>query len=208
MIEETIKLNRISSLSLPSTSRIKTDEELVRTILAGDEAAFNLLFERYRRLVVHLVSRLFRQREEIEDLSQQAFTKIYFSLKDFRGRHDKSFSAWLSRLTINICYDELRRRQRRPENLFTDLSGEDAEYIEGLIEKNAPDNEKAFVNRDLAEKLLSGLDAPDRIALTLYYAQEFSVAEIAEIVGWTQSNVKTRLMRTRNYLRDLLKKFS
>ena len=83
MIEETIKLNRISSLSLPSTSRIEADEELVKTILAGDEAAFNLLFERYRRLVVHLVSRFFRRREEIEDLSQQAFTKIYFRLKTF-----------------------------------------------------------------------------------------------------------------------------
>ena len=204
MIEETIKLDQISSLSIPSNSRIEADEKLVQTVLAGDEAAFNLLFERYRRLVVHLVSRFFRQREEIEDISQQAFTKIYFSLKDFRGGHEKSFSAWLSRLTINICYDELRRRQRRPENLFTDLSSADAEFIDNIVEKKYSDNEKAFVNRDLAEKLLSGLDAKDRFALTLYHAEDLSISEVAEMVGWTKSNVKTRLMRTRKYLRSLL----
>jgi RNA polymerase sigma-70 factor, ECF subfamily len=181
-----------------------TDAELVRAVLMGDEAAFSVIFERHRRLVVHLVSRFFNQRELIEDIVQQAFTKVYFSLKDFRGGQENSFYAWLSRLTVNVCYDELRRRQRRPENLFADLSIEDAEYIERIVEKNSQNNEKAFADRDLAEKLLSGLDAKDRLALTLYHAEELSVAEVAKMIGWTESNVKTRLMRTRNYLRNLL----
>ncbi len=212
MIDETIKINPVRNVNLSATKLSEpseiTDDELVKLVLAGDEAAFACVFERYRKLVVHLVGRFFRQRQEIEDIVQQAFTKIYFSLKDFRGGHDKSFSAWASRLTINACYDELRRRQRRPEELFTDLSRHDAEYLGSFIEKGSADNEKSFVNRNLAEKLLSGLETQGRIMLTLYYTEELSVAEVAEMVGWTQSNVKTRLMRTRNYLRNLLEKIS
>lgn len=203
---EGVALDTSLNLAQAKTSEPITDAELVQAVLEGDEAAFSLIFERYRRLVVHLVSRFFNRRELIEELTQQSFTKIYFSLKNFRGGQEKSFSAWLSRLTVNVCYDELRRRQRRPEDLFTDLGNEDAEYVEGIIEKSSLESETAFVNRDLAEKLLSGLDAKDRLALTLYHAEELSVAEVAEKVGWTQSNVKVRLMRTRKYLRNLLDK--
>lgn len=180
-----------------------TDAELVQAILAGDEAAFNTIFERYRRLVVHLVSRFFNNRETVEDLSQQAFTKIYFSLKDFRGENDKSFSSWLSRLTINVCYDELRKKKRRPENLFAELSNDEIEFVDGISEEGVLDSESDFVNKDLAEKLLSGLEVEDRMVITLYHGEDHSISEVAEMLGWTNSKVKTRLMRTRNYLRKL-----
>ena len=171
--------------------------------MAGDEAAFNVIFERYRRLVVHLISRFFNSREMVEDLSQQAFTKIYFSLKDFRGENDKSFSSWLSRLTVNTCYDELRKKQRRPENLFAELSSDDVDFVDGITETGQLDNESDFVNKDLAEKLLSGLDAEDRMVITLYHGEDHSISEVAEMMGWSNSKVKTRLMRTRNYLKKL-----
>jgi RNA polymerase sigma-70 factor (ECF subfamily) len=206
MIEETAKLNQFSSLDGAPAAHIETDDELVQAALAGDEAAFGLIFERYRRLVVHLVGQFFSRRETVEEIAQQAFTKIYFSLKDFRGGQQNSFAAWLSRLTVNLCYDELRRRQRRPENLFAELSREEAAYIENIFENSSPDNETAFVNRDLAEKLLAGLDAKDRLAITLYHAEDRSVAEVARAVGWSESNVKARLMRARRYLRNLVER--
>jgi RNA polymerase sigma-70 factor, ECF subfamily len=180
-----------------------TDAELVQAVLAGDEAAFNVIFERYRRLVVHLISRFFNNREMVEDLSQQAFTKIYFSLKNFRGENDKSFSSWLSRLTVNTCYDELRKRQRRPEDLFAELSNDDVDFVDGISETRGLGGESDCVNRDLAEKLLSGLEAEDRMVITLYHGEEFSVSEVAEMLGWSASKVKTRLMRTRQYLKKL-----
>lgn len=201
---ETLNINL--DLAKAKSDQPITDAELVQAVLTGDEAAFSVIFERHRRLVVHLVSRFFNRRETVEDIVQQSFTKVYFSLKDFRGGPENSFCAWLSRLTVNVCYDELRRRQRRPENLFTDLSNGEIKYVEGLIEKSSVNNEKAFADKDLTEKLLSGLDAKDRLALTLYHAEELSVAEVAQMVGWTESNVKIRLMRTRNYLRNLLDK--
>lgn len=210
MIDETIKINPVRNVNL-SVAKLSepsaeiTDDELVKLVLAGDEAAFSCIFERYRKLVVHLVSRFFRQREEIEDIVQQAFTKIYFALKDFRGGHDKSFSAWASRLTINACYDELRRRGRRAENLFSEFTDEDRRCFEQIATENSPDAEKTIVIKDLAEKILSQLDAKERLALTLLHGEDFSVAEVAQVVGWSESNVKTRLFRCRNNLRNIFR---
>ena len=207
MIDDTIKINPVQAVNLTAVkvsapSEI-ADDELVRLVIEGDETAFACLFERYRRLVVHLVSRFFNRREEIEDLSQQAFTKIYFSIKDFRGGRDKSFSSWLARLTINSCYDELRRRRVRSENLFSDFSNEEREHFEQITAENSKDTEKSLVAKDLAEKVLSHLDAKERLALTLLHGEDFTVAEVARIVGWSESNVKTRLFRCRNNLRNI-----
>jgi len=209
MIDETIKINPVQNVKLSATKLSEpseiTDDELVKLVLAGDEAAFACVFERYRKLVVHLVSRFFRQRQEIEDIVQQAFTKIYFSLKDFRGGNDKSFSAWLSRLTINACYDELRKRGRRSENLFSEFTDEERHCFEQIVAENSPNAEKSLVTKDLAEKVLSQLDAKERLALTLLHGEDFSVAEVANIVGWSESNVKTRLFRCRNNLRNIFR---
>lgn len=205
MTEEAVNLEQLINVRLPSTGEAGTDEELVRAVLDGDEAAFSEIFERYKRLVVHLVGKFFNRREVIEECSQVAFTKAYFSLKDFRGGQDKSFSSWISRVTVNVCYDELRRRQRRPEDLFAELGTAESEYLESVA-GGSRDNEKDLVNRELANKLLSALDAKDRLAVTLYHGAEMSVKEVADAVGWSESNVKVRLMRTRNYLRTLLDK--
>jgi RNA polymerase sigma-70 factor (ECF subfamily) len=209
MIDETIKINRVRNVNLPATKLSEpseiTDDELVKLVLAGDEAAFACVFERYRKLVVHLVSRFFRQRQEIEDIVQQAFTKIYFSLKDFRGGHEKSFSSWLSRLTVNACYDELRKRGRRSENLFSEFSDEERHCFEQISAENSPNAEKTMVTKDLAEKILAQLDAKERLALTLLHGEDFSVAEVAQVTGWSESNVKTRLFRCRNNLRNIFR---
>ena len=212
MFDEVIKINLNSSVKLSTQnfneSVVLTDDELVKAVLAGDESAFNLIFERYKKLVIHLVGRFFNQRELIEDISQQTFTRAYFSLKSFRGEQANSLKSWISRLTVNVCYDELRRRQRKPENLFTELSNDETEFIDNLVENVSLDNETSLINKDLAEKLLSGLDAKDRLALTLYHAEDLSVSEVAKLVGWTESNVKIRLFRTRKYLRNLIDKLT
>jgi RNA polymerase sigma-70 factor (ECF subfamily) len=206
MIEGALKLDQILNASKPNTAAADTDEELVCAVLAGDEDAFGVLFERYKRLVAHLVARFFNRRELVEEFAQVAFTKAYFSLKDFRGGQDRSFASWISRVAVNVCYDELRRRQRRPEDLFAELGTAASEYIERLSSGHSFENENDLVNRDLAEKFLSGLDAKDRLAVTLFHGEEMSIKEVAGAVGWSESNVKVRLMRTRNYLRSLIEK--
>ncbi len=134
------------------------------------------------------------------------FTKAYSSLKNFRGGQEKSFTSWISRVTVNVCYDELRRRQRRPEDLFAELGTAESEYIENVAANGSFESENDLVNRDLAEKLLAGLDAKDRLAVTLFHGEEMSIKEVASAVGWSESNVKVRLMRTRSYLRSLIER--
>ncbi len=204
--EATIKINveRGTAVMTGTTGQDWPDDELVRCVLAGDDAAFALLFERYKRLVVHLVSKFFRQHDEIEDMSQQSFTKIYTALKDFRGGSEKSFSSWLSRVTVNVCYDELRRRGRHAEASFEDFSEDDRNALESLVSANGGlSPEQQLVSRDLAAKVLAQLDPKERLALTLLHGEEMSVAEVARIVGWSESNVKTRLFRCRNQLRQM-----
>lgn len=202
-------INRSQFLAAEAESKIAaadTDAALVKAVLAGDETAFALIFERYRKLVAHLVSRFFYEREEVEEFVQQSFTKIYFSLKDFRGEREKSLAAWLSKITVNLCYDEMRRRGRRPENRFGDLSDEENAALESFAASDADSAEGSLIKRDLAKKLLSNLDVSDRLALTLFYGEDFSVEEVAEFIGWSPSNVKTRLFRARNYLRNILQR--
>src|ERR671926_677955 len=89
------------------------DAELAARARAGDESAFEELFRRHRRRVALIAARFFRRREQVEEVVQESFTKAYFALAEFGGGRDASFAAWLARIALNVCYDELRRQKRR-----------------------------------------------------------------------------------------------
>lgn len=186
-----------------------TDAELIAATRAGDEAAFTQLFERHRQLVSRLAYRFFRRREQVEDIIQESFIKAYFALDDYQGGHEKSFVSWLARITVRTCYDELRRVQRRSESNIGDLSDDEAAYLtDRLRDLSAGGNiESVAVSRDLADKLLSRLKPEDRLVLTLLKIEELSVAEIAELVGWTSAKVKMRSHRAQHGLRRVLRKY-
>mgnify|MGYP002382046914 CR=1 FL=1 len=186
-----------------------TDNELVAAALRGDERAFAELFERYRPLVARLGYRFFTRREQVEDVMQESFTKAYFALGDYQGGYEASFAAWLTRITVHTCYDELRRQRRRAENELGDLSDDEAAYLhERLRDQSAGGNvEGTAVTRDLADKLLRRLRPEDRLLLTLVNLEEKSVAEIADLMGWTSAKVKMRAHRAREALRRVLHKY-
>lgn len=204
-------LDEVLNISLPATTQPSTigfadaatvsDERLAEAVLAGDEHAFAEIFERHRRHVARVISRFFRDRSDVEEFVQQSFTKAYFSLKSFRGGADHSMAAWLTRISMNICYDEFRRRQRRGESLFTEMSDEETGFVETLIDGREPSVESSLTARQLVEKVLAGLDAKDRIAMTLVYTEDYSLTEAADAMGITSSNLKSRLFRCRNQLK-------
>src|SRR5437588_3352857 len=136
MLDEVLNIGLQREAQLPaarfSDGPQTTDEELVRAVLGGDEKAFAEIFEKYKRSVTRTVTRFFRDRSEIEECIQLSFTKTYFSLKDFRGGRGNSFPAWLTRIAANVCYDEFRRRGRRPESLFTEMGEDGAAFIESV----------------------------------------------------------------------------
>lgn len=184
-----------------------TDDTLVAAAGAGDEAAFEQLFERHRRQVARIASRFFPQREQIEEIIQDSFTKIYLALGTYHGTHDASFRAWLTQIAVNSCYDQLRRVRRRPEHALGELEGSEGKQLAAQIRSTGSDVESALVSRDLAVKLLARVSPEDRMVLTLLDVEGFSVAEIAEMMNWSISKVKVRAHRARAHLRRVLRRF-
>src|SRR5215469_7448832 len=91
----------------------RSDKQLAELVLAGDEAAFEAIFDRHKRLVVSIAARYFRRPEQIEEIVQISFSKVYFELHNFRGAHELSLAGWLSRIARNACIDALRNQKRR-----------------------------------------------------------------------------------------------
>lgn len=205
MLQEVLSINlQANSLSQADVMTDVTpvsDEQLVQAVLGGDETAFAVIFERYTRPMTRVVSRFFRERSDIEEFVQQSFTKAYFSLKKYRGGEENSFPAWMTRIAVNVCYDEFRRRGRRAESLVTDLSSDESDYLETIADGQKPSIERSLVARQLTEKVLSVLDEQDRIAMTLVYSEDYSLGEVAEAIGISTSNLKSRLFRCRNQIK-------
>jgi RNA polymerase sigma-70 factor (ECF subfamily) len=184
------------------------DVMLVNQARTGDEAAFEELFNRHRRRVSLIASRFFRQREQIEEIVQDSFTKAYFALSDFSNTQENSFASWLARITFNVCYDELRRMKRRPESALSDVSEEESVWLKQHLPAEAGrDVESATVSRDLAAKLLARLSPEDRLVLVMLDAEGMSVSEIAKLMNWSSPKVKVRAHRARASLRRVLKKY-
>jgi len=184
----------------------RSDSQLVELILAGDETAFEQLFDRHKRMVGLVASRYFRRPEQIEEIIQISFAKAFVELSKFRGDHELSLASWLARITTNACFDSLRNTKRRPEHLCCDLSEGELESLASLPTAAAADAEKIALHRDLADKLLDRLQADDRALLQMLYVEEMSVAEIAAVTGWSQSKVKIKAWRARNAMRRTLRK--
>jgi len=184
------------------------DDELVAAVRAGDESAFEVLFERHRRSVTRLAYRFFYRRDQVEDIVQESFANAYFALGAYRGGQERSFIAWLSRITVRACYDALRR-SRRVESVMSELSDEEERSLADKLRFSGKgsDVESLAISRDLADKLLRRLDPDDRVVLSLLNVAELSVAETAEITGWSVSKVKMRSHRARKSLQRVLHRF-
>ena len=205
MLDEVLKINLQTSVEIPainvSEKIVVSDDKLVAAVLAGDEAAFAEIFDRYKLQMTRTVGRFFRDRGEAEEFVQVSFTKAYFSLKKYRGVEDRSFPAWLTRIAVNVCYDEFRRRQRKGESLFSEMSDEENDFISNVADGRQRTAADSFQAGQLAEKILAGLDPGDRVAMTLVYSEDYSIDDVAKAIGISQSNLKSRLFRCRKHIR-------
>jgi RNA polymerase sigma-70 factor (ECF subfamily) len=200
----------LESSPQPHSTAELSDVELVsRAGVAGDETAFEELFNRHRRRVSLIAGRFFRQREQIEEVVQESFMKAYFALPDFTNQQENSFASWIARIAFNACYDELRRMKRRPESAMGDVSEEEAAWVKSQLRTTGAgdDVEGAAVARDLADKLLARLSPEDRLLLVMLDVEGLSVAEISETKHWSISKVKVRAHRARASLRRVLERF-
>ncbi len=181
----------------------RSDSELIAEALLGRGAAFAELASRHRRFVNNLCHRFFRDPEVVRDLAQESFTKAFSGLPGYRA--EMPFVGWLRAIVINVCYDELRRRRRRPEDLVGDFSGVDSTWVD-LVNNATPEEIVAAAQErneahDLAHRLLAMLKPEDRMVLVLKDSEDLSVAEIAAHMGWSEAKVKIRAFRARHMLR-------
>lgn len=203
----TIKAKAIESN--PRFLEQATDDALARIVCGGDDSAFERLFERHRGRVARIAGNYFNRPERVEEIVQEAFAKAYFALGDYQPQEGASFAAWLSRITHNTCYDELRRLRRRPEDTMSEFAEEEITLLESrpLFGGGRSDAESRAISSDLANKLLARLKAEDRMVLTMMEVEEMSVAEIAAAFDWSVSRVKVRAHRARAALRRVLGEF-
>ena len=182
------------------------DRELVGRAQQEDQEAFEELVRRHQHRVFAVAGGILRRREDVEDIAQQVFVKAYFSLKRFDQR--AAFSTWLYKITLNECWDLLRKKKVRPLVYESDLSEEQARQVITSGEKAnpGPDISERIEARERVQRLLEGLDERDRLMLILKEVEGFSIEEIAELLNLNGNTVKVRLFRARRRVVSQAKK--
>lgn len=173
------------------------ERQLVRRAQKGDKEAFEALVVRHQHRVFAVARGILKRQEDVEDVAQQVFVKAYFSLKRFDQR--AAFSTWLYKITVNECWDLLRKRKARPLVYEADLSEEQARQY-GAPDRqlaSVPDASERLAMQQRLDGMLDQLDARDRAMLMLKEVEGFSVEEIAEALGLNANTVKVRLFRAR-----------
>ena len=177
---------------------------LIESARQGDLDAFNRLVLAYQHQVYNVAYRIMGDEASAADAAQEAFISAYKHMGSFRG---DSFRSWIFRIVTNACYDELRRRRRRPATSLEGLVDDSDTEIEYDIPDGGATPEQHAERRELAQTIQAGIDTlpPDqRMTLVLSDVQGLSYEEIAVITGANLGTVKSRLSRARAKLRDYL----
>lgn len=173
---------------------------LVRRVQAGDETAFREIVERYQSKVFSIIYGILRNRNDAEDIAQQVFAKIYFSIGSFDFR--SSLLTWIYKITVNECYDYLRKKRVRKLVYESDFTEEDA--LRMMNTEQPVDQVRAvdtvLAQRDLVMKLLERISEEERTLILLKEVEGHSVEELAQMTGLNQNTIKVKLFRARQKL--------
>ncbi|MDA2929753.1 RNA polymerase sigma factor [Acidobacteria bacterium AH-259-O06] len=184
----------------------RTDGQLVRATLEGDPQAFEEIIERYQRLVFNIVYHYLGYRDEVEDLAQEVFLKVFRSLDTFDT--ERPLKSWISRITANACVDEIRRVRKRRIRLFSDLGRDEEERMEYFFEQfnqcstlSEEEEQELF---ELLARSMERLNEKDKLAFVLRELEGLSYPEIARILDTTQLAVRIRVSRSKKKLQQEL----
>ena len=191
--------------TFPETD-VRTDEELVRIVVGGDVDCFEELITRYQPRVFGMARKYFRNESDAEDVVQTIFTKTFQKLSSYKGT--APFEHWFMRLSVNACYDALRRKRNRPDQTISDMLFDDESWQDRL--GNIPDaSDRVGLEeaRELVYTVLGQISDRARIVLTLQELEGRTIKEIAEITGWSESLVKVQAFRARKEMRASVERF-
>lgn len=184
------------------------EADLIRQAQKGDRQAFEALLRLHEQYVFAIIGSFLRRKQDVEDLAQDIFLKAYLAIRRFRP--GAPFAPWLRRITVNTCYDHLRKTRRRSEITFTDLGESERDVMHILTEKGYPttgtEGGDQVATRDLAERILAGLTPKDQLVITLREVHGLEITEIADALGCSRAAAKVRLWRARRAMQAWLQR--
>ena len=172
------------------------DFSVIERAQKGDSAAFNEIVLAYRKRIMGTITRLIARPEDVEDVAQEVFVRLYFSLDQLRTA--QVFEPWLHKLTTNAAYDYLRKQRRRQEFRMSDLSEQQVVMADamagGKVEQDQQHSKKI---REAVDSLLGAVSEADRNLLILKEVEGFSLKELEKIYRVNENALKVRLFRAR-----------
>jgi RNA polymerase sigma-70 factor (ECF subfamily) len=169
---------------------------LIERARTGDDGAFQQIVQAYRKRILGTIARLIGRPEDVEDVGQEVFVRLYYSLDQLRTA--EVFEPWLYRLTVNAAYDYLRRQKRRQESRMSDLSEQQVMLADAAAGgKRRDEEQRRTKTRELVQSLLKKVSEEDRILLTLKEVEGLSLKELERVYGVKENALKVRLFRAR-----------
>ena len=180
--------------------------KLIEQAQKGDVQAYNALVLHYQQAVYNVAYRIMGEPQSAEDATQDAFISAYKALNKFRGGN---FKAWLLRIATNGCYDELRRRKRRPQSSLEGITEDNDESFAFLRdpEMGPEARQQQLELLQAIEQCLQNLPDDQRVTAVLCDVEGYDYSEIARITDVSLGTVKSRMSRARGKLRDCLQGF-
>ena len=178
---------------------LRDETYYIDRVKGGDKEAFAWLVDQYRDMIYTVCLRMLGSEADAEEAAQDAFVKAYKSLSDFQGK--SKFSTWIYRIAYNQCISVIRKKVR-----MIDLVDEvpDVEVSEGDL--NGLDALSIGERKKYLQMALEALGETDSMVITLFYYEELSLEEIAEITGLTSSNIRIKLHRSRKKMYQVINK--
>jgi RNA polymerase sigma factor (sigma-70 family) len=172
---------------------LQAENELIDQVLAGKEDSYASLVDEYKSYAYTIAFKILNNRSDAEEASQDAFIKAFHYLKNFNRQ--ARFSTWLYRIVFNTAVSYKRKNKQTLSSIEYHDKAADSE---NSLEK---DDRQVFVS-----KAMDHLNEADRLAIQLYYIKEFSLEEVAKMMGQNMNTLKVRVHRARQRLADELKK--
>jgi RNA polymerase sigma-70 factor (ECF subfamily) len=176
---------------------VAEEKELISASLSGDKRAFGEIVNRYQRMVARTVKGMLGDSVFAEDIGQEVFIRLFYSLKEFRG--ESKLSTYIQKIAVNLALNEIKRRKR-----FFSMFSQKANNE--MFEFEVGDNETEERNEasEIVNKALLAMDPKFRIILTMRMLQGYSTKETAEILDLPLGTVLSRLSRAQEQLRNIL----
>lgn len=187
------------------SARALEDYEYVKKAVAGDQKAYTVLMERYQKAIYHTMYRMIGNKEDADDLTQEAFSKAFNKLSTYAPRY--AFSTWLFKIASNNCIDHIRKKRLVLLSIDETIESEGGQTFSNNLKSTSLNPEQKFIQQQrikLMRTLMGQLSEKYRLMIELRFFEELSYEEIAQELGIPLGTVKAQLFRAKEILYSLM----